>query len=125
MNAFARVLSTPVTRGVAALCAAVFVAAPHAVRAGANVWTSYGPPGGDVAILAIDPITPSTLYAGTDDGVFKSTNAGATWVATGLTTTFVFAVAIDPSTPSNLYAGAGGGGVLTSTDAGATWGRQG
>ncbi len=42
----------------------------------------------DVYALAIDPATPSTLYAGTvSDGVFKSTNGGAVWSAvnTGLT----------------------------------------
>ena len=38
--------------------------------------------------LAIDPATPTTLYAGTwDGGVFKSTNGGGNWSAvnTGLT----------------------------------------
>ena len=38
--------------------------------------------------LALDPTTPTTLYAGTDrSGVFKSTDGGATWSAvnTGLT----------------------------------------
>jgi hypothetical protein len=30
-----------------------------------NAWTSLGPDGGDVAALAIDPITPTTIYAGT------------------------------------------------------------
>src|SRR5262245_57307815 len=28
--------------------------------------------------LAIDPVTPSTVYAGSD-GIWKSTDAGATW----------------------------------------------
>ena len=58
--------------------------------------------------LAIDPATPSTLYAGTDGGgVFKSTNGGAAWSAVniGLTNTYVDALAIDPATPSTLYAG--------------------
>ena len=61
-----------------------------------------------VFALAIDPATPSTLYAGTDGGgVFKSTNGGAAWSAvnTGLTNTDVHALAIDPATPSTLYAG--------------------
>ena len=42
-----------------------------------------------VFALAIDPATPSTLYAGTVDGVFKSTNGGTAWSAvnTGLTNT--------------------------------------
>ena len=60
------------------------------VSAGPNVWTSNGPEGGMIHALAIDPATPSTLYAGTyGGGVFKSTNGGAAWSAvnTGLTAT--------------------------------------
>ncbi|MCK6553770.1 hypothetical protein L6Q96_04175 [Candidatus Binatia bacterium] len=30
--------------------------------------------------LVIDPVAPTTLYAGTSGGVFESTNAGAAWV---------------------------------------------
>ena len=68
----------------------------------------HRPDGTDVYALAIDPATPSTLYAGTGGGgVFKSTNGGGTWgaVNTGLTDTVVFALAIDPATPGTLYAG--------------------
>ena len=36
------------------------------VSAGTNVWTSIGPEGGTIHALAIDPATPTTLYAGTD-----------------------------------------------------------
>ena len=92
------------------------------VSAGTNVWTSHGPEGGLTLVLAIDPQKPSTLYAGTDHGVFKSTDGGAAWSAvnTGLPSTGVDALAIDPATPSTLYAG-GGGGVFKSTDGGAAW----
>src|ERR1019366_3282259 len=67
---------------------------------------SGGPPGAIIQALAIDPFTPSTLYAGTYGGVLKSTNGGASWTAvnSGLTTTTVNARAIDPSTPAALYA---------------------
>ena len=69
--------------------------------------------------LAIDPSAPATLYAGTDSGVFKSTNAGGNWTAinTGLTNTCVLALVIDPSAPATLYAGTLGG-VFKSTDGG-------
>ena len=56
-----------------------------------NVWTSHGPGVLYVYALAIDPITPGTLYAATmpaaADTVFKSTDGGGTWSAanTGLT----------------------------------------
>jgi photosystem II stability/assembly factor-like uncharacterized protein len=70
----------------------------------------------DVVALAIDPATPTTLYAGTFGGVFKSTDGGTNWSAvnTGLTNTYVVALAIDPATPTTLYAGTNGGGVFKS-----------
>jgi hypothetical protein len=44
---------------------------------GINVWTSHRPEGGRIRTLAIDRVTPTTLYAGTSGGgVFKSTNGG-------------------------------------------------
>ena len=93
------------------------------VSAGTNVWTSNGPEGGTIIALAIDPVTPATLYAGTSGGVFKSTNGGGNWSAvnTGLTDTYVCALAIDPATPATLYAGTLGGGVFKSTNGGGDW----
>jgi hypothetical protein len=44
----------------------------ESVSAGLNVWTSNGPEGGSINALAIDPVTPTTLYAGTlGGGVFS------------------------------------------------------
>ena len=72
--------------------------------------------------LAIDPQTPTTLYAGTfDRGVFKSTDGGANWTSTGLTNTAVGFLAVAPTTPTTLYAGTYGDGWLKSTDEGLTW----
>jgi len=39
------------------------------VSAGTNVWVSNGLEGESINALAIDPATPTTLYAGTDGGV--------------------------------------------------------
>jgi photosystem II stability/assembly factor-like uncharacterized protein len=61
--------------------------------------------------LVIDPAMRTTLYAGTPDGVFKSTNSGRSWVATGLSATPVKVLAIDPQTPATMYAGTDGDGV--------------
>jgi len=97
---------------------------PLTVSAGINVWTSLGPEGGSISALAIDPATPTTLYAGTFlAGVFKSTNGGESWSAanTGLINTYVYALAIDPKTPTTLYAGTYGGGVFKSTNGGESW----
>ena len=41
-------------------------------------WANIGPDGGTINALAIDPTTPTTLYAGTaHGGAFKSTKAGS------------------------------------------------
>ena len=52
-------------------CAVLLVASAPMVQAGMNVWTTHGPYGASVTALAIDPHTPSTLYAGTGGGVFS------------------------------------------------------
>jgi len=83
-----------------------------------------------VPALAIDPATPTTIYAGADTGVSKSIDDGVSWsvVIAGLTNTYVYTVVIDPLTPTTLYAGTGvgrngygGGSVFKSTDGGETW----
>src|SRR5882724_701971 len=90
-------------------------------------YSSHG--GVMVTALAIDPLTPTTLYAGTAGGVFKSTDGGASWSAIGLIN--VTALAIDPLTPATVYVGTGTfdmsalGGVFKSTDGGASWSATG
>src|SRR2546425_19117 len=96
----------------------------HGAEAGVNVWTTNGPEGGSISALAVDPQTPTTLYAGTTSaGVFKSIDGGTHWraVNAGLGATTVRALAIDPQTPTALYAATWGGGVFKSTDGGANW----
>jgi hypothetical protein len=81
---------------------------PFPVSAGFNVWTSIGPEGGWIYAMAINPNTPTTLYAGTyGGGVFKSTDGGASWSAvnSGLTNLYVWDLAVDPTAPNTLYAG--------------------
>jgi hypothetical protein len=55
-------------------------------------------------------VSGANLFAGTDGGVFLSTNNGTSWTAasTGLTNTFVNALAVSGT---NLFAGTSGGGV--------------
>jgi len=82
-----------------------------------------------ISALAIDPLTPTTLYAGTAGGVFKSMDGGASWSGIGLIN--VSALAIDPLTPTTVYAGTGTfdmgalGGVFKSTDGGVSWNATG
>ncbi len=72
--------------------------------------------------LAIDPTNPAVRYAGLDfqNGVWKSTDSGATWGPTGFTTSPVRALAIDPTSHLTLWA-ATDFGIRKTTDGGATW----
>jgi len=80
-------------------------------------------PNSDVSALAIDPITPATLFAGTyGGGVFKSSNGGDSWTAinSGLTSSEVLGLAIDPQTPAILYARTFGA-IFKSSNGGESW----
>jgi hypothetical protein len=77
---------------------------------GGDTWTAVntGLTDKGVGSLAIDPRTPTTLYAGTLDGAFRSTDSGAHWVALALKTGFasvsgrVISLVINPITPTIL-----------------------
>jgi hypothetical protein len=77
-----------------------------------------------VKALAIDPRSPTTVYAGTvGGGVFKSSTGAISWsvVSAGLTNALVYALAIDPQSPTTVYAGTWGGGVFKSSNGAASW----
>ncbi len=92
------------------------------VSAGTNVWTSSGPEGGNIIALAINPATPSTLYAGTyGAGLFISTDGSSSWSPVScMTFGAVETLAINPVTPTTIYAGVSAD-VFKSTDSGTTW----
>jgi len=62
-----------------------------------------------VPALATDPVKAGTLYAGTDGGVFRSTDGGESWTAVnnglGPLSLQVQALALDPTGATTLYAG--------------------
>jgi photosystem II stability/assembly factor-like uncharacterized protein len=65
-------------------------------------------------------VNGANLFAGTDSGVFLSTDNGASWtaVSNGLVSAPVFSFAVNGTTLFALLAGAG---VYRSTDNGSTW----
>ena len=97
--------------------------APAVQAAGTYNWTQLPLCGGNILSLAVDPKTPAILYAGTQDGVYRSANSGATWAAATAATSprDVLALAIGPEAPTTLYAGTLEEGVFRSRDSGATW----
>jgi photosystem II stability/assembly factor-like uncharacterized protein len=91
--------------------------------------------------IAVDPNNPNVIYVGTGEangghnnfagaGIFKSTDAGATWKLAGLeTTTSIGRIVIDPVNSNRVYVAAIGSyfgngpdrGVFRSIDAGLSW----
>ena len=121
----------------------------NACAQGTNVWTNVTPAGLDMAAslgndnfgvqdVVVDPVRPADCYAFTcHQGVWKSTDFGATWhgpINTGaggavLANGKQWGAAIDnnpkrdPSTPPTLWTANGNAacGVLKSTDGGVSW----
>ena len=101
----------------------------RSVNAG-NTWDSLKVFRSTIEDIEINPDNPNVIYAGIFEsfnvkmGVWKSEDAGATWLykSNGITDLMIKDIAIDPNNPSTLYAtGDGGGGIYKSTDAGDNW----
>ena len=75
-----------------------------------------------VLTLAMDPVDPRVLYAGTDAGLFVSLDGGARWRRRGLAISDrnIRSLAVAPTRPTVLYAGTDQG-VLWSWNLGETW----
>ena len=82
-------------------------------RTGGRHWRGSPNAGGGVppalgaVTLAIDPVATGTVYLGSQAGLEKSTDAGATWVQLqpqGGACFQVGSLAVDPSSPATLYA---------------------
>jgi len=84
-----------------------------------------------VTVATVDPLNSRNVYIGVvtrtgsstaiAQGMFKSSDAGATWSATGLTSTYIDQIAIDTSDPQQILASAMGEPLFRSPDGGATW----
>ena len=74
----------------------------------ANVAQGGGPGGGaSVTAIVVDPLSPDTLYAGTNGGMFRSTNGGGAWhpANAGINPATIGALILVQTQSSVLYAG--------------------
>jgi len=106
------------------------LAAP--VAANDDTWTSSGPIGGYVTCLAIAPSDPNVMYAGTEGGIYKTSDGGVTWTWVGdiymqygdtpSTTNFatILDLQIAPDNPELIYAGTETG-IYISQNGGRDW----
>ncbi|MEO6807392.1 MAG: glycoside hydrolase, partial [Edaphobacter sp.] len=126
-------LSALVAIGGAAIC---FAQTPYSSKLFSDMrWREIGPMrAGRTRALAGVPSEPATFYLGAvNGGVWKTTDAGATWhsVWDNQPSGSIGAIAVSLSEPNTVYAGSGeglqrpdlstGDGVYKSTDGGATW----
>ncbi len=89
--------------------------------AGVNRWTPWGPGGGTIRALAIDPSDPDLVFAVAEGGVYRSADAGVSWSwVAGAGSCCAGAVAVDPARPWRVLAG-GRGTLKFSEDRGRTW----
>jgi photosystem II stability/assembly factor-like uncharacterized protein len=71
--------------------------------------------------LAIDPVNPQNMYAGSlVDGIFKTANGGQLWTPQGMADRAIYGLVVDPLHPQTVFA-ATSSGVVTSQDYGTTW----
>jgi photosystem II stability/assembly factor-like uncharacterized protein len=72
--------------------------------------------------LVVDPTNPDTVYAGTTNGLFKTTDQGEHWIQIGhtLPDQFISSLVVHPKQPGVVYIG-GRAGVYRSKDGGQTW----
>ena len=117
-----------IAKGVTADDSNWFPSGPYGVI-GTGSWSTGQ---GRVNAIAVDPNNASTYYIGAPGGgVFKSTDAGATWtpLTDFISRVGASAIAIDPNNSNIVYVGTGdddGGdapsiGMLKSTDGGTTF----
>jgi photosystem II stability/assembly factor-like uncharacterized protein len=79
-----------------------------------------------VQFLAVHPVNTDIVFAGTFDGLYRSTDGAESWtrVDSGWTYTQISAVAFDPLAGEIVYAGTRGDGVYRSEDGGDHWERK-
>jgi photosystem II stability/assembly factor-like uncharacterized protein len=82
---------------------------------------------GDIQVrtLAVSPHNPQRIYAGSEAGLYRSDDTGATWelVETPMKGMQIWSLALDPSDPEVIFAGTKPPGVFRSCDSGRSWER--
>jgi photosystem II stability/assembly factor-like uncharacterized protein len=108
----------------------------YAGLVGGSIWkstdsgVSWHPAGASPDSAAVRSLTPdpnhvNVLFAGTDQGLYRSTDGGASWTnlesAVGSSQEAVFGIAMPANLPDTVFATVYGSGVYVSRDGGDTW----
>jgi photosystem II stability/assembly factor-like uncharacterized protein len=74
--------------------------------------------------FAVNPEDPKIMFVAMRDGLFKSTDAGASWKSVGNGLKNLAAVDINPKKPSDIFLSTMDGTIYVSADAGIKWKKQ-
>jgi photosystem II stability/assembly factor-like uncharacterized protein len=74
--------------------------------------------------FGVDPKDPKIMFAAMRDGLFKSTDAGASWKSVGNDLKNLAAVTINPKKPNEIYLSTIDGTIYVSADGGMKWKKQ-
>lgn len=90
-------------------------------------WHGNGPPIGTSVCrshsVAVDPANTNTIFAGTEEGIFKSVESGLNWQLVGVPVCKISHIEIDAAHPNTVFLAMSGGApfVTKSTDYGDSW----
>jgi photosystem II stability/assembly factor-like uncharacterized protein len=73
--------------------------------------------------LTVHPTEPKTVFAGADDGIYKSRDGGQSFerLPSSMDALQVWKIAFDPSDPDTIFAGTRPAALFRSKDGGRTW----
>ena len=95
--------------------------------AGEDRWeriTKGLPEPASIQALTVHPSNRDVMFAGTQDGVYRSLDGGGTWARVNFPPGLeVWSVTVHPKNPRVIYAGTSPIGVFRSEDGGDTWRR--
>ena len=100
----------------------VFIATAYGVYKstdGCNTWKQTHQ--GFTSSVIIERTNPSILYCSTENGAFKSVDAGESWSRLGLSIKRTRTIVQHPRNPDILFVGTEDNGIYATHDAGITW----
>ena len=74
--------------------------------------------------FAIDPENSNTMFVAMRDGLFKSTDAGASWKRVGNDLKNLAAITINPKKRDEVYVSTMDGTIYVSAEGGMKWKKQ-
>lgn len=91
---------------------------------GGQNWANSGPDRSEA--IALSPIYSETIYSGSNEGVSKTSDGGASWqtINQGLTGIVPYHMGVSPHDPAVVYGVADSIGIFGSRNGGETWQRR-